>query len=85
MELISVVRKRLYCLCSINLKISFFSSRHDFIDTMWSIVHVEETGTLALTQQLLALRTSNLGSSTTQSGAESMEVCFIENVTETLG
>lgn len=46
---------------------------------MWSIVQVKESGTLALTQQLLALRTSNLGSSTTQSGAESMEVIGSSN------
>jgi len=44
-----------------------------FGDIMWSIVSVKDSGTLALTQQLLALRTTNIGSSTTESGAESME------------
>ncbi|XP_037029483.1 protein ILRUN [Bradysia coprophila] len=52
-----------------------------FGDTMWSIVQVKESGTLALTQQLLALRANNLESSTTQSGAESME--DVQNVPPT--
>lgn len=30
-----------------------------FADTMWSIVQVTESGTLALTQQLSELRTNN--------------------------
>lgn len=42
---------------------------------MWSIVQVKESGTLALTQQLLALRANNLDGSTAQPEAESMEVC----------
>lgn len=33
---------------------------HRQIDTMWSIVQVTETGTLALTQQLSELRTNNM-------------------------
>ncbi|KAJ6638178.1 Protein ILRUN [Pseudolycoriella hygida] len=44
-----------------------------FGEAMWSIVQVKESGTLALTQQLMALRTSNLGNNTNQSDAESME------------
>lgn len=31
-----------------------------FLDTIWSIVQVTETGTLALTQQLAELRTNNV-------------------------
>ncbi len=50
-------------------------------DTMWSIVQVKECGTLALNQQLLALRASNIGSSTTQSEAESMEVSLLSKRT----
>lgn len=36
-----------------------FDSMHFSSDTMWSIVQVTESGTLALTQQLSELRTNN--------------------------